>query len=88
MSVTLTVSEKTYKSLEQQARRRELESVEQLLEKLTEQFANEEADDWEKELERRREQGKRIREFRQKMKEKYGVMPDSTEIIREDRMRG
>ena len=38
MSVTINVSEKTYKTLEQQARRRELESVEQFLEKLTEQF--------------------------------------------------
>ncbi len=88
MSVTINISEKTYKLLEQQAHKRELESVEQFLEKLTEQFEREEAEAWNKELERRREQGKRIREFRQKMKEKYGVMPDSTEIIREDRMRG
>jgi len=88
MSVTINISEKTYKSLEQQARRRELESVEQFLEKLTEQFESEETEAWNKELERRGGQVERIRKFRQKMKKKYGVMPDSTEIIREDRMRG
>jgi len=88
MSVTISISEKTYKSLEQQARKRELESVEQFLEKLTEQFESEEIEAWNKELERRCKQVERIEKFRQKMKEKYGVMPDSTEIIREDRMRG
>jgi len=88
MSVTLSISEKIYKSLQQQARKRELDSVEQFLEELTNQFENQEAVEWEKELERRREVGKRMREFREKMKEKYGVMPDSTPLIREDRMRG
>ncbi len=88
MSVTLTISEKTYQSLENQARKRELESVERFLEELTEQFEKEEAVEWEKELERRREVGKEMREFRKKMREKYGVMPDSTELLREDRMRG
>ncbi len=87
MSVTINIPEKTYKSLEYQAHKREFESVEQFLEKLTEQFEREENDSWEKELKRRREQVERIKEFRQKIKEKYGVMPDSTEIIREDRMR-
>jgi hypothetical protein len=87
MSVTLNISEKIYNSLEQQARKRELESVEKFLEKLTEQFEKEEAAEWEKELERRREVGKRIREFQKKMKDKYGVMPDSAELIREDRLR-
>lgn len=88
MSVTLTISEKTYQSLENQAQKRELESVEQFLEELTKQFEDEEAIEWEKELERRREVGKEIRAFRKKMKDKYGVMPDSTELLREDRMRG
>ncbi len=88
MSVTLSISDKIYKSLQQQARKRELDSVEQFLEELTNQFENQEAVEWEKELERRREVGKRMREFREKMKEKYGVMPDSTPLIREDRMRG
>ncbi len=88
MSVTLNISEKTYKTLERQARKRELESVERFLEELTEQLESEEQTAWEKELERRREVGKEIREFRGKMKEKHGVMPDSTPLIREDRMRG
>ena len=88
MSVTINIPEKIYHTLEQQAHKREMESVEQFLEKLTEQFEREEAEAWNEELERRREVGKEIRTFRQQMKEKYGVMPDSTEIIREDRMRG
>ncbi len=87
MNVTLNISEKTYKTLQQQAEKRELESVEQFLETLTEQIEREEAFEWEKELERRREVGERIREFQKRLKEKYGVQPDSTELIREDRMR-
>ena len=88
MSVTLKISEKTYKSLEHQAQKREFKSVEQFLEKLTEQFENEESSAWEKELEKRREVGKEIKEFRKQIKDEYGVMPDSTPLIREDRMRG
>jgi CCR4-NOT transcriptional regulation complex NOT5 subunit len=88
MSVTLKISEKIYNSLEQQAQKRELESVEKFLEQLTRQFEKEEAAEWEKELERRRKVGNEIRTFRKKMKDKYGIMPDSTELLREDRMRG
>jgi hypothetical protein len=29
-----------------------------------------------------------ILDFHKKMKQKYGIMPDSAEILREDRMRG
>lgn len=88
MSVTLTISEKTYQSLENQAQKRELESVEQFLEELTEQFENEEAASRKNESKKRREVVDGILEFQSKMKEKYGVMEDSTEILREDRMRG
>ena len=88
MSKTLIVSDSIYESLEHQAQRREMQTVEQFLEELTKQFKNEEAVEWKNELARRRETGKRIREFRRRMQEKYGVMPDSTELIREDRMRG
>lgn len=88
MSVTLTVSDETYKSLERQARKREIESVERLLEELTAQFENEETAEQEKELKRRREVGREIKIFRKKMREKYGVMSDSAELLREDRMRG
>jgi len=88
MSVTINIPEKTYQTLKEQAQKRELESVEQFLEKLTEQFETEAAAAWEKELERRREVGQEIRNFRKSMKDKYGIMPDSTPLIREDRMRG
>ncbi len=88
MSVTLKVSEEIYKSLEQQAQKRELDSVEHFLKELTTQFEKEETIEWEKELQRRREIGMGIKKFRQKMKDKYGVMPDSTPLIQEDRMRG
>jgi len=88
MSVTINISEKTYKSLEQEAYKRELESVEQFLEKLTEQFEEIESVEREEKLANRREVVDGILKFHEKMKEKYGVMPDSTEILREDRMRG
>ena len=88
MSVILSISEKTYQSLKEQAQKRELESVEQFLDKLTEQFETEAAAAREEELKRRREVGQDIQNFRKRMKDKYGVMPDSTPLIREDRMRG
>ena len=88
MNVTLTISEKTYQSLEHQAQKRQLESVERFLEELTEQFENEESASRKNELEKRHEVVDGILEFQSKMKEKYGVMEDSTEMLREDRMRG
>lgn len=87
MSKTLIVSDKTYESLEHLAQRREMKTVEQFLENLTERLAAEEAAEWEKELERRREQVERIKAFQKQMAEKYGLMPDSTDLIREDRNR-
>lgn len=87
MSVTLTISDKTYQTLEKQARKREMESVEQFLEELTGQFESEEATAWEEELKRRREVGEKMRQLREKIFKEQGVMPDSTELIREDRMR-
>lgn len=87
MSKTLIVSDKTYESLEHLAHKREMETVEQFLEELTEQLAKDEAAEWEKELERRHEQVERIKAFQRKMAEKYGVMPNSVDLIREDRNR-
>ena len=76
MSVTLTVSEKTYKKLKNVAQSKGFEDVEKLL------------NEWEElELANRREVGNRILEFQNKMGEKYGVMPDSTELVRQDRER-
>ena len=77
MSVTLTVSEETFKKLENVARSRGFEDVGKFL------------DEWEElEFANRREVVEDILEFHEKMKEKYGVMPNSTEMLREDRMRG
>jgi CCR4-NOT transcriptional regulation complex NOT5 subunit len=87
MSVTLTISDKTYQSLANLARQQEKETVEQFLEDLTAQLEREAASEWEKELERRREQVAKIKAFQKRMKDKYGVMPNSVDLIREDRNR-
>ena len=74
MSVTLTVSEKTYQKLENVARRKGFEDVGKFL------------DEWEDlEFANRHEVVDRIVEFQTKMGEKYGVMTDSAELVREDR---
>lgn len=83
MSVSITVSEETYNKLKASAQVRGKENVEQLLE----DWEDEQAIEWQKELDRRKEVGNKIKAFREKMYEKYGVMPDSTELIREDRQR-
>jgi len=77
MSVTITVSDETYQKLKTVARIKGFEDVEKFL------------DEWkELELANRREVVDGILEFHEKMKEKYGVMENSIEILREDRMRG
>ena len=59
-----------------------MDGVTQLLEKVEDlQMLAAEA------LERRREVVQRINELREQMFEKYGVMPDSVDLIREDRER-
>lgn len=80
MSVTITISNETYQSLESLARLRGKKSVEQLLEDF-------ESLERGKELEERRKIGKNIRDFQKRMSEKYGIMPDSTDLINEDRAR-
>ncbi len=76
MSVTLTISEKTYKKLQSEAERKGFQNVEQFLEK------------WEVEnSDNRYEVVERIKEFQKRMREKYGVMPNSVDLIREDRNR-
>ncbi len=77
MSVTITVSDETYQKLKTVAQSKGFEDVEKFL------------DEWkELELANRREVVDGILEFHEKMKEKYGVMENSTETLREDRMRG
>lgn len=77
MSVTITISDETYQKLKTVARSKGFEDVEKFL------------DEWKEfKLANRREVVDGIVAFRQRMKEKYGVMEDSTEMLREDRMRG
>ncbi len=77
MSVTFTISEETYQKLKNIAQSKGFEDVGKFL------------DEWEElELTNRHEVVDGILKFHEKMKEKYGVMPGSTEILREDRIRG
>jgi len=82
MSRTITVSDELYARLEEAARRRGVIGVEQLLENVADPPAPD-AD----ELRRRGEVVAAIDAHRAEMLQKYGVMPDSTELIREDRER-
>jgi hypothetical protein len=83
MSVTLTISEETYRKLQTTAQIHGKKNVEKLLE----DWSDEQFVEREKELARRKEVGDRIRKFQKQMGKKYGLMPDSTELIREDRNR-
>jgi predicted CopG family antitoxin len=82
MSRTITVSDDLYTRLERAACKRGLANVEQLLEKVDEAptVSTEE-------LRRRREAGEWVDALRAEMIEKYGLMPDSADLVREDRER-
>ena len=82
MSRTITVSDDLYTRLEKAACKRGLANVEQLLEKVDDAPAVSV-----NELLRRREVGEWVDAFQARMAEKYGLMPDSVELIREDRER-
>ena len=74
---TLTISADLYDRLVAEAQLRGI-TIEQLLE------------EWERsdsEIRRRQEAGRRADEIFERMAAKYGVMPDSAELIREDRDR-
>jgi len=77
MSRTLTISEALHARLEAEARLRGL-SVEQLLE---------DCERKESEIKRREEAVRGIRDLHERIRAKYGEMPDSVELIREDRER-
>ncbi len=77
MSRTITISDALYQRLAEEARQRGLNSVEQLLERLS----------ISEEREQRREVVARIDALRNLLAAKYGEMPDSTELLREDRAR-
>ena len=72
---TLTISVELYDRLVAEAQLRGI-TIEQLLE------------EWERkdsEIRRRQEAGQRADEIFERMAAKYGMMPDSAELIREDR---
>jgi hypothetical protein len=74
---TLTISADLYDRLVAEAQLRGI-TIEQLLE------------EWERresEIRRRQEAGRRADEIFERMSAKYGMMPDSAELIREDRER-
>lgn len=78
MSHTLIISDTLYAQLERSAHQRGLQSIQRLLELWQ---ANE--DEW-----RRRQQAvQRIRLVREQLFARYGIQPDSTALLREDRGR-
>jgi hypothetical protein len=80
MSRTITVSDGLYTRLEEAARRRGLGGVEQLLERLDEE--------WDAAEDARREAAvQRILDLRAEFVAAYGELPDSVDLIREDRER-
>lgn len=83
MSVTLTVSDKTFQKLQISARQQGKKNVEELLE----EWPFQDTEISSEELLRRKELGRQIRQLQKRISEKYGVMPDSTPLIREDRER-
>jgi predicted CopG family antitoxin len=86
MSRTITVSDHVYERLEAEARARGMKSIEQLLEQLP--LPRKEHEPLtEEELQRRREVVDRTHEIYEELSQKYGMMPDSVDLIREDRER-
>lgn len=78
MSRTLTISDELYARLESEARDRGLKSVEELLDR----FQSLEAD-----IAQRKEAVRQIDFLRARLFARYGQMPDSVELLREDRAR-
>lgn len=73
---TITISDALYERLSQTARSQGLSAIDQLLEQ------------WEAEMqarEQRRLVVEQITSLRESLQVKYGMMPDSVELIREDR---
>jgi hypothetical protein len=78
MSRTLTIPDELYERLEAEARARGLKGVENLLDSLARD---------EDSLSQRKEAVRRINALREQLFAKYGEMPDSVELLREDRAR-
>ena len=78
MSRTIEISDELYAKLEAEAQSRGLKSVEQLLEQLQTP---------ENKSLHRKDVVREIDELRKRLFVKYGQMPDSVELLREDRAR-
>ena len=78
MSKTLIISDDLYARLEQAAHQKGLKSIQKLLESW--QISKED-------LRKRRETVEKIDTLRSRLFKRYGQMPDSTCLIREDRAR-
>jgi hypothetical protein len=78
MSRTLTIPDELYERLELEARARGLRGVERLLDCVARRKDS---------LSQRREAVRRIDDLREQLFAKYREMPDSTELLREDRDR-
>lgn len=83
MSITVEISQETFNRLLASARQAGKENVAELLDEWSKPSSNGSED----KLSARKEAVRKVREFRLRMKEKYGIMPDSTPLIREDRDR-
>jgi len=86
MSRTITVSDHVYERLEAEARARGMKSIEQLLEQLP-QHSQKPLTITPEELQQRQAAVARIDAIYEEMRRKYGTMPDSVDLIREDRER-
>ncbi len=82
MSQTLTISDKVYIQLQQIAQASELKNMEGVLEKLLETWQI-----YQQMEQQRRDTISQISTLRERLQQTYGVMPDSVELIREDRER-
>jgi hypothetical protein len=78
MSHNLTLSDELYRQLEAEAQNRGLGSVEKLLTEIGS------PEDLRRE---RRETVRRIDSLREQLRGKYGELPDSTDLLRADRLR-
>jgi hypothetical protein len=78
MPQTLTIPDELYERLNAEARARGLKDVESLLDSVARRKDR---------LSKRREAVRRIDALREELFAKYGGMPDSTELLREDRER-
>ena len=77
MSHTLVIPDQLFERLDRAARSEGLSRVEDLLMKMSDSISGDDRDD----------AVAQIRSLRQRLQAKYGEMPDSTDLIREDRDR-